>query len=79
MKINAVNVDLEAFGAWFANQDSRDQALFFKGLVMELKNWDTRHLASMQFSYVGSELLPEHREFLENVVFCMIAGEFSET
>lgn len=76
MKINAVNVDWETVGAWFANQDSSDQVLFFKGLVMELKNWDVRH-ASMQFGYVGSELSPEHREFLENVVFCMIAGESS--
>jgi hypothetical protein len=39
MRINTVEINMEAFGADFANMDDVEQAKFFKGLARELICW----------------------------------------
>ncbi len=68
MKIQSVEIDMEAFGAEFANKDSKDQAAFFKGLARELMTWKSRHSAQMQFAFVGNDLKDDEKEMLEYAV-----------
>jgi hypothetical protein len=68
MKVQAVQIDMEAFGAQFANMDDNDQALFFKGLAAELKTWASVHQGEMQFCSVGRLLKDDEKEILSQVV-----------
>jgi hypothetical protein len=68
MKIAAVNVDMEAFGAQFANMDDEDQALFFMGLAGELRCWKSTYQAQMQFHSVARKLKKETKELLADMV-----------
>jgi hypothetical protein len=68
MKIQSVKIDMEAFGAQFANMDDNEQALFFKGLAAELKTWPSIHQGEMQFCSVGNLLKDEQKEILSNVL-----------
>jgi hypothetical protein len=71
MKIQAVNIDMEAFGAQFANMDDNDQALFFKGLARELICWKSEHLAQMQFHGVAKGLKEDEKRALDNALGCL--------
>jgi hypothetical protein len=64
MKINTVSIDMEAFGAQFANMDDNEQSLFFKGLAREVKLWPSLHQAHMQFCAVGRLVPTEDRKVL---------------
>jgi hypothetical protein len=68
MKIQAVQIDMEAFGAQFANMDDNEQALFFKGLAAELKTWPSIHQGEMQFCAVGRLLKNDQKKILSQVV-----------
>jgi len=68
MRIQAVNIDMEAFGAQFANMDDNEQAAFFKGLASELKTWPSVHQAEMQFCAVGRLLKDEHKKILDSAI-----------
>ena len=72
MRTGSISINPEALGSYFANLDSSDQAKFFRGLVAELKLWESQHNVSMQFSYVASDLTDNERGYLENHVFTMI-------
>jgi len=68
MKIQSVQIDMEAFGAQFANMDDNEQAAFFKGLAAELKTWPSIHQGEMQFCSVGQLLKDEQKKILSQVV-----------
>ena len=68
MKIQAVQIDMEAFGAQFANMNDNEQALFFKGLAAELKTWPSIHQGEMQFCSVGHLLKDDQKQILSQVV-----------
>jgi hypothetical protein len=71
MKIQAVNIDMEAFGAQFANMDDSDQALFFKGLARELICWKSEYNAQMQFHGVAKGLKEDEKRALDNALGCL--------
>jgi hypothetical protein len=71
MKIQAVSIDLEAFGAQFANMDSEEQGLFFKGLARELMCWKSEYNAQMQFHYVADKLKEDEKKALDNALGCL--------
>jgi len=71
MKINAVNIDMEAFGAQFANMDDSEQAAFFKGLAGELRCWKSTYNAQMQFHAVSKLVKKEDRDLLDETVACV--------
>lgn len=68
MKTQTVELDMEAFGAQFANMGDDDQALFFKGLAGELKCWESAYAAQIQFHSVGRKLKPEQKKLLAQTV-----------
>lgn len=68
MKIQTVTIDMEAFGAQFANMDGNEQALFFKGLASELKTWPSLHQGAMQFCSVGRLLKDDQKKILDETV-----------
>jgi hypothetical protein len=68
MKIQTVQIDMEALGAQFANMDDKEQALFFKGLAAELKTWPSIHQGEMQFCSVGCLLNDDQKKILSRVV-----------
>lgn len=75
MKIQSVQVDMEAFGAQFANMDDNEQALFFKGLADELKTWPSIHQGEMQFCSVGNLLKEEQKQILSRALEIIWAKE----
>lgn len=68
MKIQTVQIDMEALGAQFANMDDNEQALFFKGLSAELKTWPSIHQGEMQFCSVGRLLKDDQKKILSQIV-----------
>lgn len=68
MKVQSLKIDMEAFGAVFANMDDNDQALFFKGLAGELRGWKSTHNAQLQFHGVARLLNKEQKELLADTV-----------
>ena len=68
MRIQTVNIDMEAFGAEFANMDDNEQALFFKGLAGELRCWKSTYHAQLQFHGVARLLNPDQKELLADTV-----------
>lgn len=68
MRIQAVQIDMEVFGAQFANMDDYEQAAFFKGLASELKLWPSLHQGEMQFCGVNLLLTDEHKKILAATV-----------
>jgi hypothetical protein len=75
MKIQSVKIDMEAFGAQFANMDDNEQALFFKGLADELKTWPSIHQGEMQFCSVGNLLKEEQKQILSRALEIIWAKE----
>ncbi len=71
MKVLPVTINYEAFGALFANMDSKDQGLFFKGLANELNNFGSLHGAQMQMFYIAKELSPDEKETLKETLSCL--------
>jgi hypothetical protein len=67
MKIQSVQIDLEAFGAHFANMDDDDQAAFLRGLASELQHWPSEYRQGLQFLAVADRLSTEHRRILTRV------------
>lgn len=74
MKVETVQIDMELFGARFANAGDKDQAAFFKGLAAELRHYESQHAAQLQFAYVGGKLSDDDKKTLDNVL-CMIVPE----
>lgn len=68
MKIQTVQIDMEAFGAEFANMDDSEQALFFKGLAGELRCWKSTYRAQLQFHGVARLLKRDQKELLADTV-----------
>ena len=68
MRIQTVNIDMEAFGAEFANMDDSEQALFFKGLAGELRCWKSMYHAQLQFHGVAQLLKQDQKELLADTV-----------
>lgn len=68
MKIQDITIDMEEFGAHFANMDDDDQALFFKGLAGELKCWKSTYKAQMQFHSVARKLAYDTKQLLSETV-----------
>jgi hypothetical protein len=68
MRIQSVQINMEALGAQFANMDDDEQAAFFKGLSEELKNWPSTYQGQMQFCAVGNLLTNDQKEILEKTV-----------
>ena len=71
MKIQVVDINMEALGAQFANMDDSDQSLFFKGLVGELRCWDSIYHGQMQFHSVARLLTEEDKALLDQTVGCI--------
>jgi len=71
MKVQAVSIDFKAFGAQFANMDSTEQALFFKGLARELICWKSEYNVQMQFNHVADELKEDEKRALDNALGCL--------
>ena len=71
MKVQVVNIDIEALGAQFANMDSEEQALFFKGLARELMCWKSEYNAQMQFHLVACCLKEDEKKTLGNALGCL--------
>ena len=59
---------MELFGAEFANMDSKEQGLFFKGLAKELMTWKSSYSRQMQFSYTADKLSKTEKTELENAL-----------
>lgn len=75
MKVKAFDINLELFGAEFANMDSKDQAKFFNGMAKELLTWETKHRVEMQFCYVIDDIKPECRDVLKTALGMLIYEE----
>jgi hypothetical protein len=71
MKINAVNIEMEAFGAQFANMDDSEQAAFFKGIAGEVRRWESTYNAQMQFHSVSRLVKKEDRDLLSKTLACV--------
>lgn len=74
MKVQAVSVDLVALGAIVANEDSKTQAEFFRGLARELALQKSRYNTQLQWAYVAAELTVDERKELEYCL-CMLFPE----
>jgi len=70
VRIQAVEINMEVFGAHFANMDDEEQAAFFKSLARELKLWKSTYHGQLQFHSVGKHLTKEDKEMLDEVVAC---------
>ena len=68
MKVQSVKIDMEAFGAEFANMDDNEQALFFKGLAGELRCWKSNYNAQLQYYGVARLLKQDQKELLADTV-----------
>ena len=71
MKVQTVSIDMEAFGAAFANLDSKEQGAFFHGLAQELKRFESHYSAQLQFGYIAQEITEGDKAILEDVL-CML-------
>jgi hypothetical protein len=68
MKVSAVSIDLVALGAMIANDDSKVQAEFFRGLARELALQKSRYNVQLQWAYVADELTKDEKSELENAL-----------
>jgi hypothetical protein len=68
MRINTVEINMEAFGADFANMDDAEQAKFFKGLARELICWHSDYKVQLQFAYIASKLQLDEKKELDNAL-----------
>jgi hypothetical protein len=68
MKVQAVTIDLVALGALIANEDSKVQSEFFRGLARELALQKSRYNTQLQWAYVATELTKEERNELRDVL-----------
>ena len=76
MKAETVTIDLELFGAKFANMGSDEQAKFFKGLAKELSSWESNHQKQMQFAYIKRELKASDIDELSEVLIMIVKEEY---
>jgi hypothetical protein len=77
MKPETVMINMELFGAHFANLGSGEQAAFFKGMAKELSTWDSNFRKQMQFACIAAELKINERDELENVLTMLYPKEYS--
>lgn len=72
MKVKAFDINLELFGAEFANMDSADQAKFFTGLAKELSMWKSKHQIGLQFACVKDSIDPKLTDYLDKSLGMLI-------
>ncbi len=68
MKVESFKIDMESFGAEFANVDSKEQGLFFKGFANELSHWKSDHQKQMQAAFIRDELSADEQKELKNAL-----------
>lgn len=68
MKVSTVSIDLVALGAVIANEDSKVQGEFFRGLARELELQKSRYNTQLQFAYVRDELTADEQKTLADVL-----------
>ena len=68
MKVQSVNIDLQALGAEFSGLGDDEQVAFFRGLAGQLKLWPSEFNAQCQFSSVGKFLKESEKKILKEVL-----------